>query len=244
MNEDLNAEGQRNRIKRSGYLSKVYSDLYSTQVLAANLNLRPIEVALEIGSAGGFLESADYVLFRSDVREDSYLNIRLDGQLLPIRDSSVDAIFMKDSIHHIPDVESFLQEALRVLRPGGGVVCLDPYWGPVAQLVYRLFHPEVFDTRTPHWKFLSSKPEDANQALLYLLLRRDRDVFRTRYPSIEVIELGPFLGPSYILSGGITRNPILPSWFLQILYSYESKRIWWRKFFALEFLVVFRKNAF
>lgn len=44
---------------------------------------------------------------------------------LPLPDSSVDVVFSKDSIVHIPDKESLCREAFRVLRPGGWFVASD-----------------------------------------------------------------------------------------------------------------------
>lgn len=45
-----------------------------------------------------------------------------DGSRLPVRDDSVDAIVVSDALHHIADQRGVLQEATRVLRPGGVLV--------------------------------------------------------------------------------------------------------------------------
>jgi ubiquinone/menaquinone biosynthesis C-methylase UbiE len=44
---------------------------------------------------------------------------------LPFEDSSVDIVFSKDSIVHIPDKESLAVDVFRVLRPGGWFVASD-----------------------------------------------------------------------------------------------------------------------
>ena len=48
-------------------------------------------------------------------------HIGLDGQSLPLDDSSVDHVLSTWTLCTIPDVESALSEALRVLRPGGSI---------------------------------------------------------------------------------------------------------------------------
>ncbi|WP_302081019.1 class I SAM-dependent methyltransferase [Salinibaculum rarum] len=45
-----------------------------------------------------------------------------DGSRLPIRNSVVDAVIVSDALHHIADQRGVLEEARRVLRPGGVLV--------------------------------------------------------------------------------------------------------------------------
>ena len=56
----------------------------------------------------------------------SQINIRqIDPGALPLADESLDFVFSKDSIVHIPDKEFLAADAFRVLKPGGWFVASD-----------------------------------------------------------------------------------------------------------------------
>ena len=49
--------------------------------------------------------------------------VRADAATLPIADETVDAVLIVDALHHVADQTGALEEAKRVLRPGGVLVC-------------------------------------------------------------------------------------------------------------------------
>ena len=87
---------------------------------------------LEIGSGKGLFQHlvADYTGL--DVAENlrqfySKPYIVVDGSLLPFPENYFDAIFTYATHEHIPEIETALEEIVRVLKPGG--VCLfAPAW--------------------------------------------------------------------------------------------------------------------
>lgn len=224
------------------YLKFSYEHVYS-RMLKLGEKLAAVEgPRVEIGSAGGFLKLLDPSVITSDIRTGPNLQVVLDAQSLPFNDSSISQLLAKDCLHHIPDVSLFFSEVERVLTKHGVLVCVEPYWGPLARLVYRYFHPEPFDADQVGWRISSSDPMDSNQALLYLLLRRDRDKFRSRFPNLEVIEIGPLIGPSYILSGGANHRSVLPTRLLKHIAAFENRTTFWRKSLALGYLVAFKRK--
>ena len=55
-----------------------------------------------------------------------------DVTALPYDDASFDAVRIERVLQHVPEVDRAIAEIVRVLRPGGRVVVLDPDWGSLA----------------------------------------------------------------------------------------------------------------
>lgn len=64
---------------------------------------------------------------------------------------------------------------------------IEPYWSPCGKLFYKKFHPEPYNDKAKEWKFDSTGAwSGANQALSYLILKRDRKLFRKNILSDNV----------------------------------------------------------
>jgi ubiquinone/menaquinone biosynthesis C-methylase UbiE len=93
---------------------------------------RPVERVLDVGGGPGraaraveadyriVIDPAQGMLRRA--RDHGIEGVRGDGSRLPVRSESVDAVVISDALHHIADQRGVLQEAKRVLRPGGVLV--------------------------------------------------------------------------------------------------------------------------
>ncbi len=79
---------------------------------------------LGIDVAAANVHQARKNLLRSGV-ENAAL-VLCAAEALPFRGQSFDAVVMADVIEHIPDVDSALLEARRVLRAGGLFICVTP----------------------------------------------------------------------------------------------------------------------
>lgn len=224
-------------VLHDAYLSALYSLAYNRiRRLLTNTNERR---SVEIGAGHGLAAHFGHHWLTTDVANTAELSVVNDARSLPFRSGALDALVMKDAWHHLPDIEAFLAEAHRVLRPGGVISVFDPYWGLLARFVYRFLHQERWDTATPDWSFSSSDPWDSNSALSYLMLQRDRAEFLERWGDrFALVECGAVVGPSFLLSGGVSRRTPISGRALAALLRWEESRGPW--FDHLRFFHVFR----
>jgi len=214
------------------YLAAMYALVYRRlqEVIHSVSNGRgaAAERTVEIGSGQALAADSGQRWLHSDMRDTGALDIRHAAERLPYADGSLDALVLKDTWHHIPDITAFVDEAHRALRPGGVVAVFDPYWGLLARFVYRFLHQERWDARTSTWGFSSSDPWDSNQALSYLMLRRDRGEFDRRFAAKFVVaEHGAVIGPSFLLSGGVSRRTSVSGALLHRLLDWEERQGRW-----------------
>ena len=214
-------------IANDEYLAAYYGVAYRQLESILGTEVRS-ERSVEIGSGLGLACLSGHYWLHSDLVNSKSLNLRTCAERLPFRDGSLDALILKDTWHHISDIESFLEEAHRVLRVGGSIAVFDPYWGLLARFVYRFLHQERWDSSMPNWSFDSTDPWDSNQALTYIMLRRDRQEFDDRWGSkFAVTEYRRHIGPSFLISGGVSRRtPISGKW-LKVLLAWEEHRGEW-----------------
>ena len=229
----------RRQILQDPYLLHHYKAIYARLLALVPDGPGPI---LEIGSGPGVVDLLNTEVFRTDIQCTNIHDFWADAQHLPLTSQSCRALLLKDALHHIPDVELFFHEADRVLVNGGRVIVMDPYWKGLARIVYRMLHPEPFDVRTPTWSFSNTSRLSSNQALLYLLLRRDRELFSELFPRLNIIEVGPCIGPSFLLSGGLYGRSKIPSSILLTLWEWEERRGRLLNSLRFGFIVVFEKK--
>jgi len=235
-------EIQRRILTTKPSLRRVYERVYAKMLAASDAYVPGAEVRIELGSGGGFLPEVDPSIVASDIRPIPGLDLVFDAQHAPFRDASIDAVLAMHVIHHIPRIRLFLAELERVLRPGGALIAVEPYWSPMAKIMYKHMHPEPFNERADRWEFESTGPMMSNQAMSYLLLERDRAVFEREFPALEIIELGAFDGPSYLLTGGIWKQKLLPDGALARMWDFEDSHSAWKRFLALHHLFVLRRR--
>lgn len=91
---------------------------------------------LEIGAGAGWqarrLSERGFQVMAIDVAEWPRSDARdwpviiYDGKEIPLPDGAVDVVFSSNVLEHVPHVEAFQQEILRVLAPGGCAIHLLP----------------------------------------------------------------------------------------------------------------------
>jgi SAM-dependent methyltransferase len=190
---------------------RLYGEWYRAMVA----RLSPVAGrSVEIGSGIGKLrEHAGDRVVLTDVERTRWVDEQLDASALPDPDGSVANIVMLDVFHHLADPARFLDEAVRVLAPGGRVVMVEPYCSRVSTFFYRRFHHERTDLSADPFAYDSAAaaaPMESNQARPTLVFYRHRRELLRRWPALALVEERRFAFFLYPLSGGFSKRPLVP----------------------------------
>ncbi|HTD38579.1 MAG TPA: class I SAM-dependent methyltransferase [Candidatus Limnocylindrales bacterium] len=200
---------------------------------------------VELGSGSSMLKDYYPDTVTSDIMPAPHLERVLDAMQLDLPDASVRALYGINCFHHFPDPARFFAEVERVVRPGGGVILIDPYFGALAGLLYaRLFQEETFDRSAPGWRADEQRDrERANQALSYVVLFRDRARLLAEHPELEVAhaEVMPNY-VRYLLSGGLNFRQLAPTAATGALRVLEKLISPASRVFGLHHLIVVRRK--
>jgi SAM-dependent methyltransferase len=145
----------------------------------------------------------------TDIEPTPWTDVAVDAERLPYADASVANLVLIDVFHHLPSPKRFVAEAVRVLRPGGRVLILDPYCSPVSTIAYKAFHHERTDLGADAYaddESLRADPLASNQARATLVFFRRPDGLPEELRIVERLRLS-FV--EYPLSGGFTKRPLL-----------------------------------
>jgi SAM-dependent methyltransferase len=246
---DENPENLRTKILQDQFLRENY--LYLIDRLVNQLDIYDTSDCnvLELGSAGGITDLHKSFVKTSDVRTCTGVNLNLDACKLQLDSDSIDGIFAKDVLHHLPDIEKHFNELTRVLKKGASASFIEPNWNWISRIIYFWFHPEPWIVNSQEVKKLSiethasmANPMFSNQALPYLMFRKQINCFEKDFPSLKVtINEIPLNGLSFIISGGAFKRNKISSGFLLKLKKWEEKRKYWMIIFGVSRLITIRK---
>jgi len=201
---------QRAAWERRPLLRELYADWHRRIVEdLATVDGPTVELGCGIGT---FKESLPEAI-ATDLVESPWADELVDAQELPYVDSSIGNLVMVDVLHHLPRPLRCIEEAERVLLPGGRLVLVEPFCSPVSGLVYRAFHHERLARRVDPFSGLphtSDDPWDANIAIPTLIFWRHLDRFQSGHPSLRVVRRERFAWLLYPLSGGFTHRQLVP----------------------------------
>ena len=200
---------------------------------------------VEIGAGSSLMKTLFPDVESTDILPCPGLDRVLDAMNMPYDDRSVRAVFGINSFHHFNDPYKFLRELVRVCRPGGGAVLVEPYFGPVGALICKhLYLFEGFDKKAAAVRSPSGPISGANQALSYIVFVRDRPKLTEIVPELEVVHMEPLTNYiRYFASGGITFRQLLPNATIPLLKLAESALSFLRSSLAIHYVLVVRKKA-
>jgi SAM-dependent methyltransferase len=206
-------------VQQKGFLKRTYLDFYREFQNA--IGDTKGKTFVELGSGGGFLKEVMPDVITSDVLELPNVDKVFSALAMPFGDSSVDAFFMVDVLHHIPDAEAFFEEACRCLKSGGKIIMVEPAATPFGRFIYKNSHHEHFDM-TAGWRLDKTGPLSvANGAIPWIVFRRDRLIFEQKFPEFRVVRIRPHTPFRYLVSGGLSLRQLLPSFMYPIVKAIE-----------------------
>ena len=168
-------------------------------------------IAVELGAGAGFATDVIPDLVRTDTLAYRGVDRVVDAMAMPWKDGELRAIFMLNVLHHLPDPARFLQEAQRVLKPGGLLVITDPHVGILSRWLYRWGHHEPMDVDAPDWVMpVQNALSGANIAVAWIVFVRDRQRFEREFPGLKLETYRHFSALQYWLSGGLKRWTLVP----------------------------------
>lgn len=198
------------------------------------------------GGSGNFKEFAPNVV-STDIVPSPWIDVVADAQNLPFDDHSFDNIVMFDVLHHIENVTLFFNEALRVLRPGGRIIMMEPYISWSSWLVYHFLHPEPVNFKQDPLVWIEPSPNrqpfDANQAFATILFERNFRNFAQKYPQFIKVYHRRMALFAYPLSGGFEKPSLIPLRMLKWLVAIENKLSFMSRFLAFRIIVVLEKRT-
>jgi SAM-dependent methyltransferase len=227
-------------------MRSVFFDFYDRCDAASGDDPTGRGLKLELGSGSSLFKTRYPDVITSDIKPVAYLDRVIDAQAMPFAADSVWAVYAINTLHHLPDPVKFFEELDRVLVAGGSCVIIEPYYGWLASKFYaRVFDCEGFDKTQAEWGNSSlGYALGANQALSYIIFKRDRAKFERLFPRLEIACLRPLTNyPRYFLSGGLNFRQLAPDWSIGAIRAVETLIAPLAPVLALHHLVVLRKKA-
>ena len=196
-------------------LNEVFREIYDLCRDADERRLEGDGLRIELGSGSSLFKAYYPDVITSDVKSAPHLDRVLDAQAMDLPESSVRAFYGIHCFHHLPEPGRFFAELGRVLQPGGGCVLVEPYYGPLAGFFYRrVFDTEHFDPHQEGWNLDPAKVgsmSNANQALSYIVFKRDLERFEREFPNLKIVERRRLHNYArYLLSGGLNFKQLVP----------------------------------
>jgi len=244
LDDPRTTELRRRIVREKGFLRRLYTEWYRRMAAGLPDEREVSGPVLELGSGPGFLSEFVHGLITSDVFPCPGVQRVIHAHQLPFAAGELRGIAMTNVFHHMPDVNRFLAEATRCVRPGGAVVMLEPWLTRWSRFVYRRLHHEPFDCQARAWSFPESGPlSAANGALPWIVFHRDRDVFRQRFPRWRIESVQLMMPFTYLLSGGVSMRSLAPGWLYAPWRAIEGLLSPWRQHLAMFALIVLRRGG-
>jgi len=232
-------------LKNKILLRSAFETFYKDMIIQRNQYFNVDGIEIELGSGAGFFKDYNPDLLTSDIRFHQNIDIEINAIDMNLESGSVKCIYGINVFHHLPDIDKFFSEIIRVLNFGGGCILIEPHIGLLSALIHKNLHKdEYFDPNITDWKNSVTGPlSHANQALAYVVFERDIEIFNMKYGNnLSIIEKSYNLNAlRYLFSGGLNFKQLVPSCFNQVLKDIETRASSFAKLWSLHEMIIIKK---
>lgn len=203
------------------------------------------QIRIELGSGIGFIKKIDKNIITSDVVYNKFTDKIIDANKLPYEKESIDSIFGIFCFHHFKKPLVFFKEIEKKLKIGGLCILIEPYYGPLASLVFKNAHSSEYFDKSEAYGFETknkSSIDKANQALSYIYFIREKKKFEEMFPNLEIVHtslLNNYL--RFFFSGGLNFKKLLPDFLLFFIRCIEFILYPFIRLLCINYIIVIRK---
>lgn len=123
--------------EKNPYPQRLADHLYGRFIAPLKVEDKPLRI-LDIGCCTGkalkmFNKRGDLELYGIDIRDEEsegfvFKACDLETEVIPFEDDYFDVVYSKSVLEHVRNTDNFVNEARRVLRPGGTFIGMCPDW--------------------------------------------------------------------------------------------------------------------
>ena len=200
-------------------------DYYQTQIFDQIISEMNDGATLQLGTGPGLFARYHPGTVNSDITNHDGVDMVADVHNLMIEDASFNNVVGVDVFHHFASPGLALRECSRVLRPGGKIILVEPWAGPIGWLFYKYIHHEDCAEVPDPWNqaFPDGKnPMDGNGAIPAIVLHKRASELINYAPNLRILKVRYFGVLSIILTGGF-QDIGLPAPFTRFLYKLENR---------------------
>ena len=140
-------------IKSKPIMLEVFTEIHD---LFHNLDQKYFKIdgkRIELGAGAFPVKETYHEVISSDVVDGKQIDIVIDAMNMNLENNSIRSFYAQNVFHHFPDPRKFFSEARRVLKKGGGLILVDPFYGMASSFIYPYISPnEDFDKSQKEWK--------------------------------------------------------------------------------------------